>query len=72
MTYPNNISFDCLIRYDYLYGMELFVKILLGIFLLTIICSMIISFLFDYFPTSSLTNWVRRHIVTDEDLEDNS
>lgn len=46
-----------------------------------IICSVIIqlmflgilltTILFSYFPTSSLTNWWRRNIITDVDLEDN-
>ena len=27
------------------------------------------SFFFNYFPTSKISNWFRRHLITDEDYE---
>lgn len=39
---------------------------------LTIIfgCLIIASCLYNYFPTSKISGWFRRHVITDEDLED--
>ena len=30
---------------------------------------MLSSFFFNYFPTSKISNWFRRHLITDEDYE---
>ena len=40
--------------------------VMVGIVFGTIIMS---SFLFNYFPKSRLSNWWKKHIVTDVDLE---
>jgi hypothetical protein len=39
---------------------------------LTIISAILIGvslMILKYFPTSKLSGWIRRHIITDEDLE---
>ena len=40
--------------------------LLIGVTFIPIIIS---SILFNYYPTAWLTNWFRRHIITDVDLE---
>lgn len=49
------------------------------LYILTIIVSVLMFFIvlftcgsmlvLEYFPTTKLSGWVRRHIITDEDLE---
>ena len=60
---PNFIS--------YYYDMK--IAVILYMVTLTIIFGglMIASCLFNYFPTSKISGWFRRHVITDEDLEGN-
>ncbi len=55
--------------YDYLYTMKtvmILYMIMLGLIFIPIIVS---SILFNYFPTARITDWFRRNIITDVDLE---
>lgn len=56
--------------YSYLYYMIwtttlMFIGMLLLIFIPIIICSAIIN----YFPKSKLSSFIRKHIITDQDLD---
>lgn len=64
----HNIEYH--LYYDYLYTMKtvmILYMIMLGIIFIPIIMS---SILFNYFPTARITDWFRRNIITDMDLEE--
>lgn len=48
--------------FDPLYYLGVLVVIVMAI---TVTCISILK----YFPTSKLSGWIRRHIITDDDLE---
>ena len=54
---------------SYYYNMKTAVilySIMVGLIFVGII---ITSIVFNYFPTSKICGWFRRHVITDEDLE---
>jgi len=52
--------------FDPLYGLGVMVVIMVVIFVMIIIICMSIL---KTFPTSKLSGWIRRHLITDKDLE---
>lgn len=55
-------------RITYYYNM-LVLKLFIILLLLLFVPIVIGSILFNYFPKGKITDWFRRHIITDEDLE---
>jgi len=66
------IRFVLVKSYSYLCGMKtiLLMNLVLGILVLS--ASLIIGvslMILKYFPTSKVSGWIRRHLITDVDLE---
>lgn len=58
---PNFISYIL-----YMKTAVILYSIMVGLIFVGII---ITSIVFNYFPTSKISGWFRRHVITDEDLE---